>query len=308
VGTYSNITITVSDGALSASLPAFSITVSADAGANRAPVISGTPAISVVTGSPYTFTPTASDPDSNALVFSIANKPSWAAFSATTGALTGTPAGSNVGTYSNITITVSDGALSASLPAFSITVNASAGANRAPVISGTPATSVVAGSTYTFTPTASDADGDTLGFSITNKPSWITLSTATGSLTGTPTSAQVGTYANIVISVSDASVTRSLPAFAITVTQAAPTGTAALSWTAPTQNADGSALTDLAGYKVYHGTSASALNEIIDVPGVSSTTYTFNLLSSGTHYFAVAAYNSAGINSALSTVGSKTIP
>ena len=46
---------------------------------------------------------------------------------------------------------------------------------------------------------------------------------------------------------------RSLPAFSITVTQVG-LGSMSLSWTPPTQNTDGSALTDLAGYKLYYGT------------------------------------------------------
>ena len=78
------------------------------------------------------------------------NKPTWVTFSTSTGALTGTPGASNVGTSSGIVVTVSDASLSASLPAFSITVNAPA--NRAPTISGTPPTAVTQGTAYAFTP------------------------------------------------------------------------------------------------------------------------------------------------------------
>jgi hypothetical protein len=89
---------------------------------NSAPQISGTPSTSVNAGSAYSFTPSASDPGGGALSFSIQNSPSWARFSSSTGQLTGTPASSDVGTYSGITISVSDGHASASLPAFSIAV------------------------------------------------------------------------------------------------------------------------------------------------------------------------------------------
>jgi len=258
-----------------------------------------------VAGSAYSFTPTASDPDGQTLTYSIANKPSWASFNASTGRISGTPASANVGITSGIVITVSDGALSASLAAFSITVTAPP--NSAPVISGTPAASVAAGSAYSFTPTASDTDGNTLAFSISGKPSWATFSTATGALTGTPTAGQAGTYANIVITVSDGTTSTSLSGFSITVT-AASTGTATLSWSAPTQNTDGSSLIDLAGYRVYHGTSASSLTDMVNVPGSSATGYTWSQLTSGTHYFAVAAYTAAGVESSMSAVGSKTIP
>ena len=298
-GTYSNIVISVTDGSLNASLPAFAITVSAPP--TRAPTISGAPAGTVQATTSYSFTPSGSDPDGQTLTYSITNRPAWAMFSSATGTLTGTPTATQTGTYSNIVISVSDGTLSASLPAFSITVNASP--NTAPTISGTPTTSIASGASYSFTPSASDADGNTLTFSISGKPSWASFSTATGALTGT---AVAGTYSNIVITVSDGTTSTSLAAFTISVTQPN-TGTAALSWTAPTQNTDSSTLTDLAGYKVYHGTSASNLNEVIDVPGAANVSYNFNTLASGTHYFAVTAYNTSGIESALSGVGSKTI-
>jgi hypothetical protein len=305
VRTYGNIVISVSDGSLSAALPAFSITVTDPP--NNAPTISGSPATAVQATRTYSFTPAANDVDGQALAFSIANKPSWATFITSTGKLTGTPSASQVGTYSNIVISVSDGSLSAALPAFSITVTDNP--NTAPTISGTPATSVTAGNAYSFTPSAGDADGDTLAFSITGKPSWATFSTSTGKLSGTPTAAQAGSYLNIVISVSDGQTSTALAAFGITVNPpAAPAGTATLSWTAPTENTDGSALVDLAGFRVYHGTSVNALDEMTQLPGSGSTTHTFNQLASGTHYFAVSAYTTGGVESALSIVGSKTIP
>ena len=93
---------------------------------NRAPRISGFPAPSVVQNTQYEFRPAATDPDGNRLTFTIARKPGWAAFDRVTGQLSGTPRVSDVGTHSNIKITVSDGRVSASLPAFAITVNQSA--------------------------------------------------------------------------------------------------------------------------------------------------------------------------------------
>ena len=300
-GTYSGIVITASDGSMSSSLAAFSITVTA---ANRAPTISGSPATGVVSGQAYAFAPTASDPDGQTLAFGIANKPSWATFSTTTGALTGTPSAANAGTYANIVISVSDGSLSATLPAFSITVTA---ANRAPTISGTPATSVNSGSAYSFTPTASDPDGQTLAFGIANKPSWATFNTSTGQLSGTPTSANAGTYSNIVISVSDGSLSATLPAFAVTV-NAPVSGTATLTWSAPTLNSDGSALTNLSGYKVRYGTSPTSLTQLLDVPGAAVTGASIEGLSAGTWYFTVSSYNNTGVESAQTSPVSFTVP
>jgi hypothetical protein len=119
VGEYVNIGISVSDGRLSSSLPPFSISVLQ---VNRTPTISGTPPAAAREGQAYAFTPAAADADGDPLTFSIVNRPAWASFSTATGALTGTPGTGSVGTYSNITIRVSDGVATASLPAFSINV------------------------------------------------------------------------------------------------------------------------------------------------------------------------------------------
>jgi hypothetical protein len=303
VGTFANIVITVSDGTTSASLPAFSIEV--DAPADRAPVISGTPPTSVVAGSVYSFTPTASDPDGDMLTFSVSNLPSWATFSAASGAISGTPSGANVGTFSNIVISVSDGTLSSSLPAFTISV--SAAANPPPTISGTPATTANAGTAYSFTPTAADPNHNTLTFSIQNMPSWANFSTQSGTLSGTPAASDAGTDANITILVSDGTSTASLAPFSITVTQSA-SGTATLNWVAPTQNTDGSALTNLAGYHIYYGTSAGNLNQSVQIANPGLTTYVLSNLASGTWYFSVNDYTTAGVESAISNVVSKTLP
>ncbi len=159
------------------------------------------------------------------------------------------------------------------------------------------------GASYSFTPTATDPDGNVLAFSISNKPTWATFNTSTGALIGTPSTA--GTYANIVITVSDGTASASLTSFAITVTA---TGNATLSWTAPTLNTDGTALTDLAGYTIYYGTSASNLSNTVSVNSPSTSSYTVTALITGrTYYFAIASVNTAGISSDLSSVASKTI-
>ncbi|KKE83585.1 Ig-like domain-containing protein, partial [Pseudoalteromonas luteoviolacea] len=215
-----SFTFTTHDGALSSMPVTVSISLS---NVNDAPVISGVPASSVNEDSAYHFVPTFNDVDGDIPTFSIVNKPTWASFDSTTGALTGTPVNENVGNYSDIQITVSDGTLSAALAAFSIMV---VNTNDAPVISGTPANSVDEDALYSFTPSALDIDGDSLIFAIENKPSWATFDTATGELSGTPLDANVGTAENIQISVSDGQVSVPLSPFSITVanTNDAPQG------------------------------------------------------------------------------------
>ena len=293
-GTYSNIRIWVSDRRYTVSLPSFTIVVASASGGNHPPVISGTPATSVTVGQAYNFTPSASDPDGQTLTFSIANRPTWATFSTTTGRLSGTP--TVAGTSSNISITVSDGALTASLANFSITAQALA--NRPPVIGGTPVTWATAGQPYSFRPAVSDADSDPLTFSIAGRPAWAMFDTSNGTLYGTPTSS--GTFANIVIGVSDGMASVSLPAFAIVVA-ASPTTSATVSWTAPTMHSDGTPITGLSGFRVFAGTTPGQYSQNVSIPGAGVTSVVLDGLASGNvWYFVVTAVNSAGLESAKS--------
>src|SRR5262245_49367787 len=91
---------------------------------NTAPTITGTAQASATVGKSYYFTPSATDADKDAVTFTIANKPAWATFNATTGALTGTPATTDVGNYAGIEIAATDGKAVTALPAFAITVGA----------------------------------------------------------------------------------------------------------------------------------------------------------------------------------------
>ena len=91
----------------------------------RAPSISGTPLNAAVQGSPYTFTPTASDPDpadADTLAFTLSNAPGWLTIDAANGELSGTPAGTDIGVAEDILIKVNDGRLEAELPLFDISV------------------------------------------------------------------------------------------------------------------------------------------------------------------------------------------
>lgn len=271
--------------------------------ANTAPTISGAPATSVNTGQTYSFTPTAADADGNALNFSIVNRPGWATFSSTTGRLSGTPTSSAVGEYIDIRISVSDGSAVVSLAPFSIVVNQS---NRAPTLSGTPPTTGREGQAYMFTPTSADADGDTLTFSIANRPSWAAFSASTGRLSGTPPTGSVGTYSNISISVSDGSLTASLPAYSIAVQQVA-VGSATVSWQPPTTRTDGTPLTNLAGYRVRYGTSPGSYPNTITLPNGGLTSAVIEDLPAATYYFVATAYDSTGAESAYSAAVSKMI-
>lgn len=84
--------------------------------------LSGSPATQIKVGQTYSFTPSTAPATAQALQYSIQNKPAWATFSSTTGQLSGTPSGADVGTDAGILISGSSGTASASLPTFSIAV------------------------------------------------------------------------------------------------------------------------------------------------------------------------------------------
>jgi hypothetical protein len=197
-------------------------------------------------------------------------------------------------------------------PIASATTADETGTAATAAISGTPQTSVTVGTNYSFTPTASDSDGGTLKFSISNAPAWATFSASTGQLSGSPKVTDTGMTTNIVITVADGTATAALPAFTITVTGTAATTTptsttATVSWVAPTENSNGTALTNLAGYTIYYGTNSSSLTQTIQVANAATLQYVVTGLTPGTWYFAVASYTTAGVQSALSPQSSKTI-
>jgi hypothetical protein len=86
------------------------------------------PGIAVV-GLPFSFQPSASDTDGGAMTFSIANQPTWTSFDPATGRLYGTPKGTDMGPHPAVVISVSDGTFTRALPAQSINVISSPGAN-----------------------------------------------------------------------------------------------------------------------------------------------------------------------------------
>ena len=189
------------------------------------------------------------------------------------------------------------------LAPFSITVTA---VNTPPTIGGSPPAQVTSGSAYNFTPSANDADGDTLTFTITGKPEWASLNASNGQLSGAPGDADVGLYSDIRITVSDGTETATLGPFSITV-NAVSLGSATLILDAPTINRDGTPLTDLAAYKIYWGTTPGSYpNSVrIDNPGI--TTYVVENLAPGTYEFVSTAINSQGEESRFSNTATFTV-
>jgi hypothetical protein len=179
--------------------------------------------------------------------------------------------------------------------------------NQAPTISGTPPTSAKTNQPYAFQPTAVDPDGDKITFSVSNKPAWASFDATTGKLSGTPSSSSTGKFSGITIAASDGKHNNQLGPFDITVASTAATGSATLSWQPPTENTDGSPLTNLAGYVIRYGTKSDALVTEVRISNPGITSSMIEGLTPATWYFTVHAYTSAGVESAPSAVGSKTV-
>ena len=166
-------------------------------------------------------------------------------------------------------------------------------------ISGTPPESVTAGAHYSFRPKASDSAGRALSYSIKNKPAWAAFSIATGELTGTPKSSQLGTYPDIVISASDGTAHAALPAFAIRVSKAGAVTLAASAVTLAEKHpgdvglgsdpavvhyesfAEPSVAAVVARYESYVNTAGMAL--VADHPANSPSTRSMRFTAGGKH-------------------------
>jgi Putative Ig domain len=266
---------------------------SSSAAAGSAPVISGAPPDAVVAGMRYEFRPTVTAADGAALQFDISNQPAWARFDPATGQLSGTPNARDVRMYANISIKVNSGSAAATLTPFTIRVLAPFPDGLA--ISGTPSNSISAGAHYSFQPNVAPAGGTALTFAIFNPPSWAKFDPATGALTGTPSATDAGVNAHIVITVSDGNSSASLAPFSIAVSSGS-SAVATVTWTLPA----GSAPSDLAGYRVYYGTSLAGMTRVVNVKDPTSTSYVIDNLSAGTWYFAVASYDTGDLQSSLS--------
>ena len=159
---------------------------------------------------------TFADVDSANLALTTSALPAWLSFNTATRTFSGTPSNANVGTV-NVTVTASDGALSVS-DIFAITVT---NVNDAPTVAvAIVDQAATQGAPFSFTlPAGTFADvdaGDTLTFSATGVPTWLTFNAATRTFSGTPGAANVG-IVNISVTATDGAGASVSDAFAINV-------------------------------------------------------------------------------------------
>ena len=194
---------------------------------NEAPVLDAISDRTVTRNTPLELTASATDPDGDAITYSIdtAGLPGSPSISPTLGVFTWTPP--TAGTF-DVTVHASDGELS-DTDTFSVTVTNPAGQNQPPVLAPIARQQATVGSPLSFTVSATDTDaGDTISYAISpGAPSGMAINSNTGVVSWTPTAGQMGTFSipvsasdgmattsgNVVISVTNADPDNSAPSF-----------------------------------------------------------------------------------------------
>ena len=183
---------------------------------NEAPTLDTPPAQVVTEGEAFSLALVAGDPDGDTLSYSATGLPAGIAAPDSSGLIAGTPAAGTAGSYTVIA-TVSDGALSDSAT-FSLVVSA---ANAPPVLTRPAAQSAVEGEAFSLALTASDPDGDALGYSATGLPPGLGVTPGSNVISGAAEAGSAGVY-TVTATVNDGSLTDS-ESFSLTVESPPPT-------------------------------------------------------------------------------------
>ncbi len=166
---------------------------------NLSPVFDTLSTINLFEGATLTLDASATDPDGDALTYSVTDLPSGATYDSATGLLSWTPSYDDAGTYT-VTLAATDDGEPSLTATTSLTITV-LNANRAPILSPVGNQVVAEGQALSFTLIATDPDGDVLTYAATNLPSGATFSGNT--FTWTPDYNDAGNYENIEFSVSD---------------------------------------------------------------------------------------------------------
>ncbi|WP_462181916.1 Ig-like domain-containing protein [Pseudoalteromonas gelatinilytica] len=170
---------------------------------NDLPVIESEPVTAVQVDQLYKYQIIVTDAENDEISITVSfgdSFPSWVAYDNSTRTITGLPEQADIGIY-DITIYVLENGVTQLKQEYSLSVTRK---NEAPVITSSAQVSATEDSEYFYSVKASDADmGDTLTFSAIGLPSWLSIDSQTGVLSGTPKNEDVGAHAVAVV-VSDA--------------------------------------------------------------------------------------------------------
>ncbi|MCP5209601.1 MAG: tandem-95 repeat protein [Hahellaceae bacterium] len=148
-------------------------------------------------GTPFSYKVSAVDADGDELSYTAEGFPGSFVFDGASGTLTGTPSAADAGSFV-VVFAVSDG-VDTAIRSVDLVVRAE---NQAPVIVSQAPVSAGPGVAYSYQLSATDADNDALSYAAVSLPSWLSFNPETRTLSGTPTSSDVGAQ-NVTLAVSD---------------------------------------------------------------------------------------------------------
>lgn len=205
-----DVIVAVTDLLGASTTQSFTLTVR---GSNLAPRLTSTPVTTGAVGDRYAYEVMASDENGDPLTYSLPTAPPGMVISPD-GLIEWGPAFADIGVQ-NVVIRVADGQGGSVDQPYAITV-ADTPPNHIPDIISTPRQTAVVGQQYIYQPTAVDADGDPLHFSLPSFVSDMQIDPATGRITWTPTAASIGTGL-ITVAANDPSGAACLQTFSLTV-------------------------------------------------------------------------------------------
>ncbi|GCL37155.1 hypothetical protein SR1949_22620 [Sphaerospermopsis reniformis] len=179
-------TVKVEDGKGGQAFQTVTLTVNA-ADNNQAPIFTSTPRTTTRIGSSYFYQVEATDPNGDALTYSLVKAPTGMTLEK--GLISWQPTAAQAG-QQTVTIQASDGTLTTE-QTYQITVSHQA-SNRAPVITSAPNLTTNIEQIYTYNLTGQDPDGDLVFWSLDQAPSGMVLDIQTGALRWQPQSNQLG--------------------------------------------------------------------------------------------------------------------
>jgi RHS repeat-associated protein len=188
------VLVHVDDGRGGSAEQAFTVQVVTQQ-SNHPPSVTSTPPLAATVGSLYAYNATGNDPDGTPLVWSLDAAPTGMSIDPAQGTVRWTPTADELGSQ-NVVLRLTNGGGLSVTQSFTVTVRA---VNVPPVITSAPPTQAGAGQAYSYAVRASDADGDSLTYSLTADPAGMTIDPATGMIRWTPTAAQVGTQSAAVL-------------------------------------------------------------------------------------------------------------
>ncbi|MFO7992284.1 MAG: putative Ig domain-containing protein, partial [Thermoplasmata archaeon] len=206
VGSHS-VSVMVSDGNGGTDNQSWDISVS---NVNDKPVITSTPVLTAVEDCAYSYTVKATDIDGDSLTYNLDVAPSGMVIGSD-GTITWTPTNDHVGTHS-VMVSVDDGTEEV-VQTFQVTVQ---NVNDAPTIVSEPVTSASEDEDYVYDVDGEDIDGDELTYSLTQKPTGMTIDSSTGMISWTPTNDQTEEF-DVTVKVSDGNGGTAEQAFTVTV-------------------------------------------------------------------------------------------